>query len=241
MSPRSLDCHTRLNDTSPTTPRRVRSFVRRTGRITAAQERALGELWPQYGIEFTPAVADLDQVFARRAPRVLEIGFGNGETLLSLAQSHPEQDFIGIEVHEPGVGRVMLRAQEAGLTNLRVSKHDAVEVLERQLAPESLAQALIFFPDPWPKSRHHKRRLVQPAFVTLLASRLQQGGVLRLATDWQHYADQMLEVLAACDDLRNCSPEGGFVERPNLRPPTRFEMRGRRLGHGVWDLAFERR
>lgn len=220
--------------------RRVRSFVRRAGRITGAQSRALVDLWPRFGVEHPGEPLDLDALFGRRAPRVIEIGFGNGEALLALAASQPERDFLGIEVHEPGVGRVLLRTAELGLRNLRVMRSDAVEVLEQRIAPGSIAEILIFFPDPWPKARHHKRRLIQPVFAALAASRLQPGGLLRLATDWQHYAEQMLEVLSACPALRNRSADGKWVPRPDSRPPTRFELRGRRLGHGVWDLAFER-
>lgn len=221
--------------------RRVRSFVRRAGRITGAQARALVELWPRFGVDFAFERLDVDALFGRHAPRVLEIGFGNGEALVALAAASPDRDFLGIEVHEPGVGHALLRAQTLGLTNLRVSRHDAVEVLEEQVPEESLAEAVIFFPDPWPKSRHHKRRLVQPDFATLLARKLERQGVLRLATDWQHYAQQMLEVLNSCPLLVNCSTESGYVARPASRPPTRFELRGRRLGHDVWDLAFQRR
>jgi tRNA (guanine-N7-)-methyltransferase len=191
-------------------------------------------------VDYCERVLDLDALFGRKAARTLEIGFGNGDTLLALAVAQPESDFLGVEVHEPGVGRVLLRAAQLGLTNLRVSRHDAVEVLEQQIPPASLQQILIFFPDPWPKSRHHKRRLIQPAFAGLLASRLQAGGSLRLATDWQNYAEQMLEVLNACPQLRNCSADNGYVPRPDSRPPTRFELRGQRLGHNVWDLAFRR-
>jgi tRNA (guanine-N7-)-methyltransferase len=221
-------------------PRRVRSFVRRGGRVTTAQARALEELWPQFGIEYTPDALDLDSVFGRQAPRVLEIGFGSGDALLALATAHPEQDFVGIEVHEPGVGRVLLRARESALTNLRVIRHDAVEVLERQIPAGSLDEILVFFPDPWPKKRHHKRRLIQPAFAELLATRLRPGAVLRLATDWEHYALQMLDVLGQCDGLENCNAVGGFAARPASRPLTRFERRGQRLGHSVWDLEFRR-
>jgi tRNA (guanine-N7-)-methyltransferase len=218
--------------------RRVRSYVRRGGRITDAQARAVVELWPRYGIDFTPAVLDLDAVFGRRAERVLEIGFGNGDVLLALAAGQPHRDFLGIEVHDPGVGRVLAQAVRAGLTNLRVMRHDAVEVLEQQIPHESLDEVLIFFPDPWPKKRHHKRRLLQPAFVETLAARLRPGGVLRVATDWEPYAQQILEVLGACARLENCAPDSGFAPRPPLRPLTRFERRGERLGHSVWDLEF---
>ncbi|MBU6379603.1 MAG: tRNA (guanosine(46)-N7)-methyltransferase TrmB, partial [Gammaproteobacteria bacterium] len=181
-------------------PRRIRSFVLRAGRITAAQQRALETLWPRYGLEPplpSAAPLDLDAVFGRHAPRSLEIGFGNGDNLLALAAAHPERDFIGVEVHRAGVGHLLLCAEAAGLDNLRVICHDAVEVLEQAIAPAALDEVLILFPDPWHKKRHHKRRLVQPAFVALLASRLAPGGRLQLATDWEPYAQQMLEVVGA--------------------------------------------
>jgi len=239
--------------------RSIRSFVIRAGRITEAQQRALEEQWPKYGVEFVspegaaagspdsaPAGAparplDLDALFGRRAPRVVEIGFGNGENLAALATAHPERDYLGIEVHRAGVGRLMLAAENAKLTNVRISCHDAVEVLEHQLPEQSLDEVLILFPDPWHKKRHHKRRLVQPPFISLVASRLKHGGVLRLATDWEPYAMQMLEVLSASDALVNTSPDGRFIEKPAERITTRFEKRGQRLGHGVWDLAFRRK
>ena len=224
-----------------TPPRRVvRSFVVRAGRMTTAQERAWRELWPRYGLETGDGPLDLAAVFGRDAPRTLEIGFGNGETLATLAAAHPERDYLGIEVHRPGVGHLMLRAAELGLTNLRVVCRDAVEVLERCVAPASLDEVLLYFPDPWPKKRHHKRRIVQPGFVELVASRLRSGGVLRMATDWQPYAEHMLAVLSECAALRNAAEDGGHVPRPESRPVTRFERRGQRLGHGVWDLAFRR-
>jgi len=223
-------------------PRRraIRSFVVRAGRMTVAQERAWAELWPRFGLESADAPLDLASVFGREAPRTLEIGFGNGESLVSLAAEHPERDFLGIEVHRPGVGHLLLRIEELGLRNLRVICRDAVEVLERCIAEASLDEVLLYFPDPWPKKRHHKRRIVQPGFVALVASRLRPGGVLRMATDWQPYAEHMLAVAGACTALRNDSAEGDYVPRPASRPVTRFERRGQRLGHGVWDLAFRR-
>jgi len=221
-------------------PRSVRSFVTRSGRITPAQERALAQLWPQYGIEFTPRTLDADAHFGRAAPRTLEIGFGNGENLLALAAAHPERDFLGVEVHRPGIGRLLLALESQRLRNVRVICHDAVEVLEQQIARGFLHEILILFPDPWPKKRHHKRRLIQRPFAELAASRLARGGLLRLATDWQPYALQMLETLAATSGLENLAAEGGFVARPGERAPTRFERRGERLGHDVWDLAFRR-
>jgi tRNA (guanine-N7-)-methyltransferase len=222
--------------------RPIRSFVMRTGRQTLAQTRALEDLWPRYGVEYSPQPLSLDATFGRVAPRTLEIGFGNGEHLASLAAAHPERDYFGVEVHRPGVGHLLLLAQTNNLANLRVSTHDAVEVLREQIAPASLDEVLVLFPDPWHKKRHHKRRLIQPPFVGLIASRLRAGGVLRLATDWEEYALQMLEVLNAASGLfANLSPGGDWLPRPEERAPTRFEKRGARLGHGVWDLGFERR
>jgi len=223
---------------APPQRRTVRSFVIRGGRATVAQQRALDELWPRYGIE--PAgIIDLDQMFARSAPRMLEIGFGAGEALLHFAQRHPEIDCIGIEVHKPGVGHLMLGAEAACLRNVRVLCHDAVEVLQQQLAPASVELIHIFFPDPWPKKRHHKRRLIQPAFVELLARVLKPGGTLRLATDWEPYALHMREVIDASVSFTNES-DTGFTARNEERTLTRFERRGHRLGHGVWDLSYRR-
>jgi tRNA (guanine-N7-)-methyltransferase len=223
-------------------PRTIRSFVTRAGRITEAQQRALEDSWPKYGVEFDATrVLDLDALFGRHAPRVIEIGFGNGENLAALATAHPERDYLGIEVHRAGVGRLMLAAETAQLTNVRIACHDAVEVLERQLSADSIDEMLILFPDPWHKKRHHKRRLIQPAFVALAVSRLKHGGVLRLATDWEPYAVQMLEVLNANALLENLAPDGGYIEKTMERITTRFEKRGQRLGHGVWDLAFRRK
>jgi len=221
--------------------RPIRSFVMRTGRMTAGQTRALEELWPRYGVEFSPQPLPLDALFGRVAPRTLEIGFGNGEHLAALATLHPERDYLGIEVHRPGVGHLLLLAATNNLTNVRASSHDAVEVLREQIAESSLDEVLVLFPDPWHKKRHHKRRLIRPPFVELIASRLRQGGVLRLATDWEEYALQMLEVLNAASALfANLSPTRDWMPRPEERAPTRFEKRGARLGHGVWDLAFKR-
>jgi tRNA (guanine-N7-)-methyltransferase len=224
----------------PEHPHSIRSFVTRSGRITSAQQRALTELWPHYGLEFTPAALELDAVFGRCAPRCVEIGFGNGEHLLALAAAQPARDFLGIEVHRPGVGRVLLALATAGLVNVRLICHDAVEVFERQLPPASLEEILVLFPDPWPKKRHHKRRLIQAPFAALLANRLRPNGVLRLATDWQPYAQEMLEILNGTAGLENLAPEGGFAQRQAQRAPTRFERRGTRLGHEVFDLTFRR-
>jgi len=222
------------------TPRHaIRSYVLRTGRITRAQTRALEELLPRLGIPYSDAVLDLDAIFGRRAPRVLEIGFGNGDTLVELASRAPEMDFIGVEVHPPGIGHCLLAVEALGLTNVRVIAHDAVEVLQHQLPPASLDEVLIYFPDPWPKKRHHKRRIVQPEFVALVASRLQSGGHFRLATDWEPYAAWMLEVIGASPEFRNAASGGGCVDRPE-RGATRFERRGQRLGHSVFDFEFRR-
>ena len=221
--------------------RPIRSFVMRAGRMTVGQSRALDELWPNYGVEYSPAALSLDALFGRHAPRSLESGFGNGEHLAALAAAHPERDYFGIEVHRPGVGHLLMLAQTRDLRNLRVSDHDAVEVLRDQVPPASLDEVLVLFPDPWHKKRHHKRRLIQPPFVELIASRLATGGLFKLATDWEPYAVQMLEVLSAAKDaFINLSPSGDWMPRPDERAPTRFEMRGERLGHGVWDLAFRR-
>jgi tRNA (guanine-N7-)-methyltransferase len=223
-------------------PRRsVRSFVLRAGRLTAAQDRALSELWPAYGIDYTPQALDLDVVFQRSAERLLEIGFGTGDALAAYALAHPDVDCIGVEVHRSGVGQLLLRAHTEGIRNLRVICHDAVEVLERQLPESGLTAIHIFFPDPWPKKRHHKRRLIQPAFVERLLRALKIGGELRLATDWQPYAQHMLEVLQQFPSLENVAGDALYVERNAERPVTRFERRGQRLGHDVWDLAFRKR
>ena len=222
-------------------PRSIRSFVMRSGRVTEAQQRALDSLWPRHGIEFVPLVLDFPTIFGREAPVTLEIGFGNGENLTALAAAHPERNYLGVEVHRPGVGRVLMGLEERRLSNTRVICHDAVEVLTHQVAAQTLDEVLILFPDPWPKKRHHKRRLVQAPFVELVSSRLRAGGVLRFATDWRPYADAALEVLSANERLRNLAADAAFVPRPQERNPTRFERRGTRLGHDVWDLAFERR
>jgi len=222
-----------------TAPRHsIRTYVLRQGRLTAAQQRACEELLPQFGIPYRDALLDLDRMFGRAAPRFLEIGFGMGETTADIAARHPENDYLGIEVHTPGVGSLLRRVAEAGLTNLRVIRHDAVEVLHAMIPPASLDGVHIYFPDPWPKKRHHKRRLIQPPFISLLASRLQPGAYLHVATDWEDYARQILEVLAAEPMLTNSA--SGFAPRPEWRPETKFETRGLKLGHRVWDVVFAR-
>ena len=218
--------------------RPVRSYVLRQGRISPAQQRALEELLPRYGIAFAEQPIDAGRIFGRSAPLLLEIGSGMGETTAAIAQARPECDFIAVEVHGPGVGSLLKRIAELGLSNLRVIRHDASEVFERMIGDGTLAGAYIFFPDPWPKKRHHKRRLIQSPFVALVARRLKPGGYLHLATDWEEYAEQMLAVLSAEPLLRNASH--GYSERPAYRPVTKFEARGLRLRHPVRDLIFIR-
>jgi tRNA (guanine-N7-)-methyltransferase len=222
----------------PLHPRRVRSYVLRGGRLGSGQQRALAELGPRYLVPFAPRPVDAAQLFGRLAPLVVEIGFGMGDATAQIAAARPGTDFIGIEVHEAGVGSLLRRIGEQRLVNLRLVRHDAVEVLREMIAPASLAGIQVFFPDPWPKLRHHKRRLIQPDFVALAASRLAPGGLLHCATDWQPYAEQMLDVLASEPLLANTA--AGFAPRPESRPLTKFEQRGLGLGHGVWDLLFRR-
>jgi len=220
--------------------RRIRSFVRREGRLTTSQARALNELWPQFGIEANEVI-DPEQIFGRQAPLTLEIGFGNGESLVQMAEAAPEQDFIGIEVHRPGVGHLLLQIKKRGLSNLRVICADAVEVLEHSLTENSFDRLLLYFPDPWHKKRHHKRRIVQPAFAELIAHRLKPGGIWHLATDWEDYAMHMRKVLEAQPQFENIVGPGQFAPRPQWRPLTKFEQRAHRLGHRVWDLLYRRR
>ncbi|MCL1094556.1 tRNA (guanosine(46)-N7)-methyltransferase TrmB [Shewanella kaireitica] len=220
--------------------RKVRSFVLREGRLTKGQAQAMEQQWPSMGLDYTPEAIDLVEVFGREADTVLEIGFGMGGSLVEMAKASPELNFIGIEVHKPGVGACLSVAAEAGVTNLRVYHHDALEVLENSIAEGSLARVQLFFPDPWHKKRHHKRRIVQAPFAELIRSKLKVGGVFHLATDWENYSEHMLEVMNAAPGYKNQSTTGDVVERPEHRPLTKFEARGHRLGHGVWDLMFER-
>lgn len=217
----------------------IRSYVLRQGRLSECQQRFRQTMMPRIGLAYAPERIDLPTVFGRRAPCIVEIGFGMGETSAEIAARHPEIDYLGIEVHSPGVGNLCKLIAERELTNLRIIQHDAVEVLREMIAPGTLAGVHVFFPDPWPKSRHHKRRLLQPAFVALLASRLQPAGYLHCATDWDDYAQQMLAVLAGEPMLRNTVVD--FAPRPAYRPLTKFEQRGLRLGHAVWDVIFRRR
>lgn len=224
-------------DDTPSPQRPIRSYVLRAGRMGTGQQRALAELGPRYVLPYAAQPLDFAAVFGRTAPVVLEIGFGMGDATAQVAAAAPERDLLGVEVHEPGVGALLRHIGERGLANVRIVRHDAVEVLREMIAPTSLAGVHVWFPDPWHKKRHHKRRLIQPAFVELVASRLAPGGYLHCATDWQPYAEQMLEVLSA-STLANTA--AGYAERPAWRPLTKFEARGLRLGHGVWDLVFTR-
>jgi tRNA (guanine-N7-)-methyltransferase len=223
---------------APTDRRAIRSYVLRQGRMTDAQREARERLLSRYGLPYTGTLLDFDAVFGRRAPRVLEIGFGMGETTAAIAAAHPQIDYLGLEVHGPGVGSLLRQIEAGGLANLRVIQHDAVEVVAHMIPAASLAGIHVFFPDPWPKKRHHKRRLLQLPFARLLASRLVPGGYLHLATDWQEYAQWMLEVLAQVPALRNTA--AGFAPRPDYRPLTKFERRGLRLGHAVHDIVYRR-
>lgn len=219
--------------------RTVKSFVIRAGRMTEGQKQAVADQWPRFGLDVAAGLLDQQAVFGRRAPLVFEIGFGMGGSLAEMAAAHPDRDYIGVEVHRPGVGNLLKLAEVAALTNLRVYQADAKDVLQHCIADASLATVQIFFPDPWHKKRHHKRRLIQPEFVQELRGKLAVGGVLHLATDWEPYAQQMMEVLSAAPGFRNRFGTGAWATEHD-RPSTKFEQRGERLGHGVWDLMFER-
>jgi len=218
--------------------RPVRSFVRREGRMTGAQRRALEEFGARYLLGFRESLCDLDAVFGRAAPRTLEIGFGMGDSILDMARRHPERDHLGVEVHRPGVGRLLRALAGEDIGNVRIVCADAVPVLTHMFPDAALDAVFLFFPDPWPKKRHHKRRIVQPEFVELVARRLRPGGIFHLATDWEDYARHMMAVLEASPLFVNSAGPGNYAPRPEYRAPTRFERRGERLGHGVWDLVF---
>lgn len=220
--------------------RKIRSFVLREGRLTKGQQHALDTYWPDYGLQYQSTALQLADVFGRSSAVVLEIGFGMGKSLVQMAKAAPEKDFIGIEVHRPGVGACLSDAVAQQVKNLRVFEHDAVEVLEDTIADNSLDTVQLFFPDPWHKKRHHKRRIVQPEFVQLLRRKLKPGGVFHMATDWENYAEHMLEVMQAAEGFSNLSADNTYVERPEHRPLTKFEQRGQRLGHGVWDLMYKK-
>jgi tRNA (guanine-N7-)-methyltransferase len=218
--------------------RTIRSFVRRAGRLTASQQRALDELWPEFGVEYSPDVLRYDELFGRIAPVVLEIGFGNGDTLVQQAAEHAEMDFLGVEVHEPGVGHCLIRAREAGITNLRLIRHDAVEVLDAMIPPASLVRVNLYFPDPWPKKRHHKRRIVQPPFLAMVAGRLAPGGALHVATDWENYAEHIEAAVLESGHFACAEKRVHAGDDPLDRPGTKFERRGLRHGHRIWDWRF---
>jgi tRNA (guanine-N7-)-methyltransferase len=220
--------------------RTIRSFVRRAGRITASQEKALRELWPRYGLEFSASELQLSAAFAKDAPCTLEIGFGNGDTLVQQAAANPDRNFIGVEVYEPGVGHCLIAANEAGVKNLRLVVHDAIEVLQRQIPAHSLARINLYFPDPWPKKRHHKRRIVQQSFLQLCADRLASGGALHIATDWENYAEHIDLTLAASGLFTLGERREHDGDQPLDRPSTKFERRGLRKGHRIWDWRFDR-
>lgn len=219
---------------------KVKSFVKREGRLTNAQTRAIEENWPEMGLNHSDGMLDFNQAFGRQASLVLEIGFGMGSSLVEMASKAPDKDFIGIEVHRPGVGNCLAEARELGLKNLKVYEHDAVEILADCIGDNSIQRLQLFFPDPWHKKRHHKRRIVQPDFVEKLRAKLAIGGVFHMATDWENYAEHMLEVMCQAKGFSNQSETDDYVPRPQQRPLTKFEQRGHRLGHGVWDLMFER-
>ncbi|KTC75485.1 tRNA (guanine-N(7)-)-methyltransferase [Legionella birminghamensis] len=218
--------------------RTIKSYVLRAGRISNRQQSALDNLLQYYEVPFTGSYWNWADLFKREAETVVEIGFGMGASLLAMAKAHPEQNFLGIEVHRAGVGSLLADVHEEKIENLRIVVHDAVEIFKQQIPPDSLAGIQIFFPDPWPKKRHHKRRLVQPELVKTMVGALKPGGFIHCATDWEDYAQQMLEVLSAEESLINSMSEGGFSPRPETRPVTKFEKRGQGLGHGVWDLIF---
>lgn len=232
-----------MNDTlekEPVERREIKSFVMRAGRMTQGQQRGLDEGWPRFGLSLEQGPLDPEALFGRSAPLTFEIGFGMGQSLLEMAQAAPEQDFIGVEVHRPGVGALLNGMLREEVTNLRVYSCDALDVLRQCVADSSLDRLLLFFPDPWHKSKHNKRRIVNERFAELVRQKLKPGGVLHMATDWEPYAEHMLEVMQAAPGYRNLSVTGNWVERPAERPVTKFERRGERLGHGVWDLKFVR-
>ena len=219
--------------------RPIRSFVLRQGRVSNAQRRAHEALMPKYGIPFAENLLDLEAIFGRSAPKILEIGFGMGETTAAIARNHPQYDYLAIDVHTPGVGSLLKQIDEFGLMNVRIIQHDAVVVLQQMLPSDCLDGVHIFFPDPWPKARHHKRRLIQPGFIALLCLHLKRGGYIHAATDWEDYAGEILKVLSNEPQLANTAAD--YALRPEYRPLTKFEQRGLRLGHGVWDVVFQKK
>ncbi len=222
-------------DTSP----RIRSYIRRQGRATAGQKNAIDNAWNKYCLD-ADKTYDYDEVFGRVAPLIVEIGFGNGSSLAEMAQANPDLNYLGIEVHRPGVGSLIMQLEQKGLTNVRIYHHDAIEILEEKIQDHVVAGVHLFFPDPWQKRRHHKRRIVRPSFIELLHKKLVSGGYFHAATDWEHYANDMLKILSSSGQLINTSADNGYSPRPEYRPLTKFENRGLRLGHGVWDLIFKK-
>ena len=221
--------------------RPVRSFVLRAGRLTEGQKRALDELWPLYGIDEGENQLDLKILFGNDHPVIMEIGFGNGDATWQMALAHPEENYLAVDVHRPGVGHLLLKLEENGIGNVRIACEDAVELLRQRIPRDSLAGVRIYFPDPWPKKRHHKRRIIQAPFVGLLAEKIQPAGILHLATDWEQYAEHMLEVMHNSRDFENLASDGKVYPKPEWRPATKYEKRGERLGHGVFDLVFRRK
>lgn len=220
--------------------RRIKSFVLRQGRLTKSQQKAIDDHWATFGLELENGMLDFQQVFGRQAPTIVEIGFGMGKSLAEMAEANPENNYIGIEVHRPGVGALLRLIEEKNLTNIRVFNDDAIEILAQCIPENSLAGVYLFFPDPWHKKRHNKRRIVQLEFAATLAKHLKTGGHFHMATDWEDYSEHMMEVMSAAPDYKNISGDGQFTPRPDYRPLTKFEQRGHRLGHGVWDLIFEK-
>lgn len=218
---------------------RIRSFIRRQGRATAGQQNAIDNIWDNYCLD-PEKNYNFSQVFAREAPLIVEIGFGNGSSLAAMAEANPELNYLGIEVHRPGIGHLMLLLEEKSIKNVRIYHHDAIEILEQKIPDNSIAGVHLFFPDPWQKRKHHKRRIVRPSFIDLLYKKLMPTGYFHAATDWEHYAKEMLKTLSASHKLVNTSKDAGYCPRPDYRPLTKFEARGVRLGHGVWDLIFKK-
>ncbi len=229
-----------MTDTDTQHHRKIKSFVLRAGRMTTGQQRGWDVVFPKQGLKLENNLLDLEATFGRKAPLVVEIGFGMGLSLIEMAGNEPDKNFIGIEVHRPGVGSLMNEADKAGLSNLRAYCDDAVEVLKKCIPDNSISRMQIYFPDPWHKKRHNKRRLVQPAFISTIFPKMKTGGVLHMATDWENYAEQMMEVMSAAEGWNNQMGESQYAPRPDYRPETKFERRGHRLGHGVWDLLFEK-
>ena len=220
--------------------RTIKSFIKREGRLTPGQQRALKLLWPEFGIEYSEQALDLNSLFNRDADKILEIGFGNGHSLWQMAQAEPDNDYIGIEVHSPGVGHLLQLIEESTTKNLRIVSYDAIDVINHQIPDLSLSKVQLFFPDPWHKKKHHKRRIVQTEFANMLAKKLKPNGIFHLATDWEHYAEHMISVMNSNQNFVNLSENNNFVPKPDFRPTTKFETRGTKLGHGVWDMMYKK-